>query len=77
MLAAGIFVFAALCVIDVSSASVCSGGKRWVADPDDCSSFWLCLPFMSSKYRCPGNTVTNSIMQACVPRGSRMDTTCR
>ncbi|KAK3102049.1 hypothetical protein FSP39_008390 [Pinctada imbricata] len=55
------------------AASVCKSGQTWVPDPDDCSSFWLCLPFMTAKYKCPGDTVTNHLMEACVPKGSHMD----
>ncbi|XP_060066258.1 uncharacterized protein LOC132546557 [Ylistrum balloti] len=49
-------------------------GSRWLTDPNDCSSFYVCFHGMEFKYTCPTNTVTDVVSRACVPKGSRLDT---
>ncbi|OWF42967.1 uncharacterized protein LOC110460386 [Mizuhopecten yessoensis] len=56
--------------------NICQGntGIQWIADPDDCSVFYLCFNSASYKYMCPINSVRDFITKACVPKGSTYDT---
>ncbi|XP_033744415.1 probable chitinase 10 [Pecten maximus] len=66
----------AFCVSVVLAEDHCRDvkGSRWLPDPNDCTSFYVCFHGMEFKYTCPTNTVTDVVSRACVPKGSRLDT---
>ncbi|XP_048741495.1 uncharacterized protein LOC125655293 [Ostrea edulis] len=63
-----------LCMLGVAQdvVSMCHSGM-WKTKQTDCSSFSMCVLGKSVEFKCPGNTVANQMMQACVPAGSYMD----
>ncbi|XP_069142622.1 uncharacterized protein [Argopecten irradians] len=65
-----------LLVCFTKADDICEGntGIQWLADPDDCSVFYLCFNSASFKYTCPVNSVRDFITKACVPQGSKYDT---
>lgn len=67
------WIVCVLCLALPSFSSACSLGM-WKADPADCGKFRMCVLGRETEFKCPDKTVTNQMMQACVPQGSYMDT---
>ncbi|KAK3103848.1 hypothetical protein FSP39_022414 [Pinctada imbricata] len=64
------------CFVGNNASKACTGvvGTKWQPDRTDCSYFHLCRGGNGVRLPCPWNTVTNAQLEACVPKGSKMDT---